>query len=77
METNWTVGSPLIQALYLCNYQITDNNTGVAIDRKYGIKITVSTRAVIDTARIDESTKKPYRLSILKKAQRHIDSYAN
>ena len=33
-------------------------------------------RAVIDTARIAESTKKPYRLSISKKAQ-HIDSYAN
>ena len=34
------------------------------------------TRAVIDTDRIDESTKKHYRLSISKKAQ-HIDSYAN
>ena len=33
-------------------------------------------RAVIDNASIDESTKKPYRLSISKKAQ-HIDSYAN
>ena len=33
-------------------------------------------RAVIDNTCIDESTKKPYRLSISKKAQ-HIDSYAN
>ena len=36
----------------------------------------VMARAVIDNARIDESTKKPYRLSISKKAQQ-IDSYAN
>ena len=33
-------------------------------------------RAVIDNTRIDESTKKPYQLSISGKAQ-HIDSYAN
>ena len=33
-------------------------------------------RAVIDNACIDTSTKKPYRLSISKKAQ-HIDSFAN
>ena len=36
----------------------------------------INIRAVIDTACIDESIKKPYRLSISKKAQ-DIDLYAN
>ena len=39
-------------------------------------KSTLGLRAVIDTACIDESTKKTYRLSISKKAQ-DIDLYAN
>ena len=50
-------------------YETTQSNAWLNLPK-------LVSRAVIDNARIDESTKNTYRLSISKKAQ-HIDSYAN